>query len=127
MVHGPDCVSATAVGPRPHFSALSNLSVPVSVHRRRDLLPRSANHPLAASARRKSFRSYTQLELPVTALVAIIVASAVTWLVLLFMARVAKQKGGGGFARATMTSFMGLIVLAMGVQFALTGLRQFGL
>jgi hypothetical protein len=71
--------------------------------------------------------AHTQLELPVTALVAIVAASAVTWLVLLFVARLAKKKGGGGFARATMTSFMGLIVLAMGVQFALTGLRQFGL
>jgi multiple antibiotic resistance protein len=69
--------------------------------------------------------AHTKLDLPVTALVAIVVASAVTWLVLLLMARVADQDGGGGFARATMTSFMGLIVLAMGVQFALTGLRQF--
>ena len=63
--------------------------------------------------------------LPATASVAIVVASAVTWLVLLLMARVADQEDGGGFARATLTSFMGLIVLAMGVQFALTGLRQF--
>jgi multiple antibiotic resistance protein len=70
--------------------------------------------------------AHTQLELPVTALVAVVVASAVTWLVLLLKARVADQDGGGGFARATMTSFMGLIVLAMGVQFALTGFRQFG-
>ena len=69
--------------------------------------------------------AHTRLDLPVTALVAIVVASAVTWLVLLLMARVANEEGGGGFARATMTSFMGLIVLAMGVQFALTGLRQF--
>ena len=71
--------------------------------------------------------AHTQLALPVTALVAIVVASAVTWLVLSLMTRVARQDGGDGFARATMTSFMGLIVLAMGVQFALTGLRQFGL
>ena len=61
------------------------------------------------------------------ALVAIVVASAVTWLVLLLTARVAKQDGEGGFARATMTSLMWLIVLSMGVQFALTGLRLFGL
>ena len=71
--------------------------------------------------------AHTQLELPVTALVAVVVASAVTWLVVLLMTRVANQDGGGGTERATMTSFMGLIVLAMGVQFALTGLRQFGL
>jgi multiple antibiotic resistance protein len=71
--------------------------------------------------------AHTRLDLPVTALVAVVVASAVTWLVLLLTARVSKQHGEGGFARATMTSFMGLIVLSMGVQFALTGLRQFGL
>jgi len=61
--------------------------------------------------------------------VAVAIAGAVTWLVLLFMARVAGQEkdGGGGFVRSTMTSFMGLIVLSMGVQFALTGLRKFGL
>ena len=71
--------------------------------------------------------AHTQLDLPVTALVAVVVASAVTWLVLLLMARIPDQEGGAGFARATITSFMGLIVLAMGVQFALTGLRQFGI
>jgi len=72
---------------------------------------------------------HRQLDLPVTALVAVAIAGAVTWLVLLLMARVAGKgkKGKGGFARDTITSFMGLIVLSMGVQFALTGLRQFGL
>jgi hypothetical protein len=43
------------------------------------------------------------------------------------MARGPRPEGGDGFARTTITSFMGLIVLSMGVQFALTGLRQFGL
>jgi multiple antibiotic resistance protein len=71
--------------------------------------------------------AHTRLDLPVTALVAVAIASAVTWLALVIMARVARPEGGDGFARTTMTSFMGLIVLAMGVQFALTGLRQFGL
>jgi small neutral amino acid transporter SnatA (MarC family) len=31
----------------------------------------------------------------------------------------------GGFLRDTATQFMGLIVVAMGVQFALTGVRNF--
>ena len=31
----------------------------------------------------------------------------------------------GGFLRDTLTRFMGLIVLSMGVQFALTGYRSF--
>jgi multiple antibiotic resistance protein len=71
--------------------------------------------------------AHTKLDLPLTALVAVVIASFVTWLALVAMARVARPKIGEGFARTTMTSFMGLIVLAMGIQFALTGLRQFGL
>ena len=70
--------------------------------------------------------AHSRLDLPVTALIAVVVASGVTWLVLLLMARISNQKDSEpGFARVTMTSFMGLIVLAMGVQFALTGFRQF--
>jgi small neutral amino acid transporter SnatA (MarC family) len=33
--------------------------------------------------------------------------------------------GGGGLARDTVTRFLGLIVVAMGVQFALSGIRSF--
>ena len=70
--------------------------------------------------------AHTRLKLPVTALVAIAVATACTWLVMLLVARFAgKQKGGGGFLRDTLTRFMGLIVLSMGVQFALTGYHAF--
>jgi len=36
-----------------------------------------------------------------------------------------EQDGGGGFLRDTMTRFMGLIVLSMGVQFVLTGYHAF--
>jgi multiple antibiotic resistance protein len=71
--------------------------------------------------------AHSRLDLPIAALVAVVVASILTWLVLLLMSRLATQETEGGFARATMTSFMGLIVLAMGVQFGLTGLRQFWL
>jgi multiple antibiotic resistance protein len=70
--------------------------------------------------------AHTRLSFPVTALVAVAVASVLTWLALLLVARIAHQSVGGGFARDAVTSFMGLIVLSMGVQFALTGLRQFG-
>ena len=69
--------------------------------------------------------AHTGLDLPVTALVAIAVAGLVTWLVLLLVSRVAKASEGGS-ARDMITRFMGLIVLSMGVQFALTGLRKFG-
>jgi multiple antibiotic resistance protein len=70
--------------------------------------------------------AHTRLGFPVTALVAVAVASVLTWLALLLVARVAHRSVGGGFARDAVTRFMGLIVLSMGVQFALTGLRQFG-
>ena len=70
--------------------------------------------------------AHARLGFPVTALVAVAVASVLTWLAMLLVARVAHQKVAGGFARDTITRFMGLIVLSMGVQFALTGLRQFG-
>jgi len=36
-----------------------------------------------------------------------------------------KELTQGGFLRDTATRFMGLIVIAMGTQFALTGLRDF--
>ena len=70
--------------------------------------------------------AHTRLGFPVTALVAVAVASVLTWLAMLLVARVAHQKVAGGFARDSITRFMGLIVLSMGVQFGLTGLRQFG-
>jgi multiple antibiotic resistance protein len=70
--------------------------------------------------------AHTRLNFPITALVAVSVASAVTWLVMLLVARVSRKDSEGGFAQDTITRFMGLIVLSMGVQFALTGLRQFG-
>ena len=69
--------------------------------------------------------AHTRLGFPITALVAVAVASVVTWLVMLLVARVAGKENGDGFARDTITRFMGLIVLSMGIQFALTGLHQF--
>ena len=71
--------------------------------------------------------AHTRLGFPTTALAAVVVASGVTWLTMLLVGRVAHEAGGGGIARQLVTRFMGLIVLSMGVQFALTGLRQFGL
>ena len=70
--------------------------------------------------------AHTGLELPVTALVAVVVAGLVTWVVLLLVSRVTAKASEGGSARDMITRFMGLIVLSMGVQFALTGLRKFG-
>ncbi|MDG4561179.1 MAG: MarC family protein [Candidatus Competibacter sp.] len=69
--------------------------------------------------------AHTRLKLPITALVAIVVAVMVTWFVMLFFARFTGKQDGGGFIRDTMTRLMGLIVLSMGVQFALTGFHAF--
>lgn len=68
--------------------------------------------------------AHTRLELPITALIAIGVATACTWLVMVLAARIGKRSNGG-FLQDTSTRFMGLIVLSMGVQFALTGYRAF--
>jgi multiple antibiotic resistance protein len=69
--------------------------------------------------------AHTKLSLPITALVAIAVATLSTWLVMLLVAGLAGKRKGGGFLRDTMTRLMGLIVLSMGVQFALTGFHAF--
>jgi len=68
--------------------------------------------------------AHTGAGLPVTALVAVVCALAVTWLVMIIVARSAGQKKQGLMHDVT-TRFMGLIVLAMGLQFALTGLKTF--
>ena len=70
--------------------------------------------------------AHTGSELPVTALVGIVVGVAITWLLLLLTARLSGQgSGGGGLIHDLTSRFMGLIVLAMGFQFALSGLRSF--
>ena len=69
--------------------------------------------------------THTRLTFPVTALVAVIVATAIMWLVIVLTIYLGKRASGGGFVHDTVTRFMGLIVIAMGVQFALTGIRAF--
>ena len=70
--------------------------------------------------------AHARLALPVTALVAVAVAVAVMWVAMLLMARGRPRAGGAGnLLHDMVTRFMGLIVLAMGVQFALTGFRNF--
>ena len=68
--------------------------------------------------------SHAQNEIPVTALVAVVVAMTVTWVIMILAGRTSGQKPPG-LIRDVTTRFMGLIVLAMGVQFALTGLTEF--
>jgi multiple antibiotic resistance protein len=69
--------------------------------------------------------AHSRLEFPVTALVAIAVAVLVMGIVMVLVACVGRPANGGGFVRETVTRFMGLIVIAMGIQFALSGLRAF--
>jgi multiple antibiotic resistance protein len=68
--------------------------------------------------------AHSKTELPVTALVSVVVALAITWLVMILAARSAGQTRPGLMHDVT-TRFMGLIVLAMGVQFSLVGLKAF--
>jgi multiple antibiotic resistance protein len=67
---------------------------------------------------------HTKLRLPVTALVAAAVATLAMWMTMVLLSG-RENKPGGGFLRDTATRFMGLIVIAMGTQFALTGFRDF--
>lgn len=69
--------------------------------------------------------SHSRSGIPVTALVAVGVAGLVTWVVMVLVSRGGSRTGGGGLIRSTVQSLMGLIVIAMGVQFALDGLRAF--
>jgi multiple antibiotic resistance protein len=69
--------------------------------------------------------AHAKLQLPVTALVAVAVATVVMWIVMVVVARGGTRASAGGFLRDTATRFMGLIIVAMGVQFALTGIRSF--
>ncbi len=77
--------------------------------------------------------AHAKLALPVTALVAVGLATATMWLVLVVTIYLGgRHQDGGppaghgdGFIRDTTTRFMGLIVIAMGIQFALTGIQSF--
>jgi multiple antibiotic resistance protein len=69
--------------------------------------------------------AHSRLLFPITALVAVTVAAVVMWCSMLLVARMEGHARGGGFVRDTATRFMGLIVVAMGVQFTLTGIRAF--
>ena len=69
--------------------------------------------------------AHSKLELPVTALVAVVVAAVVMWGVMVLVAQGGSREKRRRLLRDTVTRFIGLIVLAMGVQFALTGSHDF--
>ena len=60
---------------------------------------------------------------PITAIVAAAVGAAVTFAALLLAIRLGSRPGGS--TQAVVTRFMGLIVASMGMQFVLTGLKDF--
>ena len=66
---------------------------------------------------------HTPDALPVTAVVAAVVGSVVTFAVLLLAIGLGSRLGTS--TQATVTRFMGLIVASMGMQFVLTGLKAF--
>jgi multiple antibiotic resistance protein len=68
--------------------------------------------------------AHSKTDIPLTALVAIGVTAAVTFCVMLILSSFS-GKNQDGVVRQTVTQFMGLIVIAMGVQFALTGVKSF--
>ena len=69
--------------------------------------------------------AHEKMHLPVTALVAVAVAMGVMWIVMVLMAREGGTRARGGLLGDTATQFMGLIVVAVGVQFAMTGVHDF--
>ena len=91
----------------------------------------SLSPPILFAASHGSITGVTRLavvhaktDLPLTALVAIAVTIIVAFCVMLLLSFL-DGKQQGGFVHDTVTLFMGLIVVAMGVQFALTGIKSF--
>jgi len=69
--------------------------------------------------------SHSQVDFPLTALVAIAVVVPVTWLVLLISVMAGRSTDKPGLGREMANRYMGLIIVAMGIQFALTGYKAF--
>ena len=68
---------------------------------------------------------HSSLGLPLVALVSVGVTCLVTLALLIFAAKGSGKQHGESLLRDTLSRFMGLIVLAMGMQFALSGLKDF--
>jgi multiple antibiotic resistance protein len=68
--------------------------------------------------------NHARLEIPPTALVAVLLSVAVTWLLMVLVA-LRGDEHTSGVPHELATRFMGVIVLAMGVQFLFTGTKAF--
>jgi multiple antibiotic resistance protein len=104
----------TATAPKAHSSSLASLVVFAAS-------PGTIAGVIAISV------AHAGRAVPVTALVGIVTATLVTWLFLVTLARRTPKAGGQGegFMHAVLQSFMGLIVMAMGLQIALKGLSTY--
>lgn len=71
--------------------------------------------------------AHSKTDIPLTALVGIAVVLTITLCILLFVAHGSKDASSKspGLARDMIGRYMGLIVIAMGFQYALTGFRSF--
>lgn len=69
--------------------------------------------------------SHSRFAIPLTAIIAIAITCLILLTVLLFAARTGGKDNGKSIAGKMVTSYMGVIVIAMGIQFALTGYRDF--
>ncbi len=67
----------------------------------------------------------TGKDIPVSALLAVLIASCITFVTILLPQKFMKATKSDSLFKQTLTSFMGLIVLAMGFQFALSGIKSF--
>ena len=73
-----------------------------------------------------SAATHSQLNIPVITIIAIGTILAITWILLLFTSRKATNNADEPSLTHDMISrYMGLIVVAMGIQFALTGYKAF--
>lgn len=61
--------------------------------------------------------------LPVTTMLGITLAVLITWIIIMVMLSASKNKKPGG--QSMVSRFMGLLIVAMGLQFALEGLKDF--
>ncbi|MGI9538091.1 MAG: MarC family protein [Desulfocapsaceae bacterium] len=69
--------------------------------------------------------SQTGTAFPLSALIAVLSVSLILLVVLLVVSYLPTKNERPGMARQMITSYLGVIVIAMGVQFAFTGIKQF--
>ncbi|OEF25568.1 MarC family protein [Vibrio rumoiensis] len=69
--------------------------------------------------------SHSSHEIPITAIVGVAITMLVLALVFLLSIRLTGEKKEASIAKKMVTSYMGVIVIAMGVQFILSGVKAF--